>query len=265
MHAVGYCLDPQFHGRVAELQADPGNNQLTLDELVPNGLFAVMKKILGDDKACAVAKTEWSNYQTKTGAFCSLTQADWDSASEVPAWQWWHIHGTCAGYLQKVAMRVLAQPSSSSACEQNWSTFDFIHNKRRNRLQPQRAADLVYVFTNLRLIVANTSSNVRQPFQSWEFDISKGRSTQLEPADEDSDAADAEVLEEEAALANTSSGSEEGSEEGGLPEDTNTSGGSGGGQIEEDASTAVNKRVSSRKRVPTQKYLEGDVQRQRMA
>ena len=47
-------------------------------------------------------------------------------------------------------MRVLAQPSSSSSCERNWSAFDFIHSKKRNRLTPSRAADLVYVFANLR-------------------------------------------------------------------------------------------------------------------
>ena len=42
--------------------------------------------------------------------------------------------------------------SSAGACERNWSTYDFIHNKKRNRLHPDRANDLVYVFTNSRLI-----------------------------------------------------------------------------------------------------------------
>jgi hypothetical protein len=32
------------------------------------------------------------------------------------------------------------------------SAYDFIHNKRRNRLTPARACDLVFVFTNGRLI-----------------------------------------------------------------------------------------------------------------
>ncbi len=42
--------------------------------------------------------------------------------------------------------------SSAGACERNWSTYDFIHCKKRNRLTPQRANDLVFVFTNLRLM-----------------------------------------------------------------------------------------------------------------
>ena len=51
-----------------------------------------------------------------------------------------------------MAKRVTALVSSAGACERNWSTYDFIHSKKRNRLHPDRANDLVYVFTNLRLI-----------------------------------------------------------------------------------------------------------------
>ncbi len=42
--------------------------------------------------------------------------------------------------------------SSACSCERNWSSYDFIHNRRRNRLTPARARDLVFVFTNGRLV-----------------------------------------------------------------------------------------------------------------
>lgn len=48
-------------------------------------------------------------------------------------------------------MRLLSQTSSSSGCERNWSVFERIHTKRRNRLEHQRLNDLVYVAYNLRL------------------------------------------------------------------------------------------------------------------
>ena len=51
-----------------------------------------------------------------------------------------------------MAVQVLAQVASVSACERNWSTYDFIHSRKRNKLQPQRAGKLVRVFTNLRLV-----------------------------------------------------------------------------------------------------------------
>ena len=49
-------------------------------------------------------------------------------------------------------MKLLGQPSSSSCCERNWSTYSFIHSVRRNKILPSRAEDLVYVHNNLRLL-----------------------------------------------------------------------------------------------------------------
>lgn len=54
--------------------------------------------------------------------------------------------------LSKVAQKVTALSSSAGACERNWSAYDFIHCKKRNKLTPERANDLVYVFSNLRLV-----------------------------------------------------------------------------------------------------------------
>ena len=45
------------------------------------------------------------------------------------------------------------QPIGACACERNWSTYDYIHNKKRNRLKAGRAEKLVFVFSNLRLIM----------------------------------------------------------------------------------------------------------------
>ena len=53
--------------------------------------------------------------------------------------------------MQKLAIRLLSLTSSSSGCERNWSLFERIHTKRRNRLEHQRLSDHVYVTYNLRL------------------------------------------------------------------------------------------------------------------
>ncbi|XP_072069452.1 uncharacterized protein [Arachis hypogaea] len=47
--------------------------------------------------------------------------------------QWWKSYGTGAPNLQKLAVRVLSQTCSSSGCERNWSIFEHIHTKKRNR------------------------------------------------------------------------------------------------------------------------------------
>ncbi|KAG6467060.1 hypothetical protein ZIOFF_075138 [Zingiber officinale] len=63
--------------------------------------------------------------------------------------KWWVIHGASAPTLQSLALKLLGQPSSSSCCERNWSTYSFIHSLKRNKKTPQRAEDLVYVHYNL--------------------------------------------------------------------------------------------------------------------
>ncbi|XLU31086.1 hypothetical protein S245_067152, partial [Arachis hypogaea] len=65
--------------------------------------------------------------------------------------EWWRLFGGSALCLQKIAIRILSQASSFSGCERNWSLFDPLHTKRRNRLEHDRLNDIVYVTYNLRL------------------------------------------------------------------------------------------------------------------
>ncbi|XP_043710293.1 uncharacterized protein LOC122659222 [Telopea speciosissima] len=64
---------------------------------------------------------------------------------------WWSTNGGRAFELSKLARRILGLCCSSSSCEHNWSTFEFIHTKKRNRLEHSRLNDLVYVQYNSRL------------------------------------------------------------------------------------------------------------------
>ncbi|XVF23558.1 hypothetical protein REPUB_Repub13aG0048900 [Reevesia pubescens] len=52
--------------------------------------------------------------------------------------EWWIHYGSCALELQRIAVRVLSQTTSSSNCERNWSTFSLIHTKKRNRLKHKK-------------------------------------------------------------------------------------------------------------------------------
>ena len=83
--------------------------------------------------------------------------------------------------LARIAVRVTACVSSAGGCERNWSTYDFIHSKKRNRLHPDRANDLVFVFTNTRLI-----QRFKKPeqFAEWVAEIAS--------SDEDEDAVEYE-------------------------------------------------------------------------
>jgi hypothetical protein len=68
---------------------------------------------------------------------------------------WWFTSGSVGKLLPRIARRILAQVVSSSSCERNWSSYSFVHSKMRNRLLSSRAEDLVYVYTNLRVLNQN--------------------------------------------------------------------------------------------------------------
>jgi len=64
---------------------------------------------------------------------------------------WWGQFGGSCSELKNFAIRILSQPCSASGCERNWSVFERIHTKKRNRLEHKRLNDMVYVQYNLRL------------------------------------------------------------------------------------------------------------------
>ena len=60
--------------------------------------------------------------------------------------------------------------ASSSAAERNWSTYDFIHNRKRNGLTEARArvCDLVYVRSSLKLLQKLQSLDYQEANVEWE-------------------------------------------------------------------------------------------------
>jgi len=85
----------------------------------------------------------------------------------MPGWKFWQQWGQQVLELQTVGVTVLSQCSAASACERNWSTYDFIHSKKRNRLTPQRAQDLVHVFSDLRLAHKVNNIEFEEEMVSW--------------------------------------------------------------------------------------------------
>ncbi|RVW95605.1 hypothetical protein CK203_039065 [Vitis vinifera] len=65
--------------------------------------------------------------------------------------EWWFMYENQTPTLRNLAIKVLSQTASSSACERNWSTFALIHTKQRNRLAYPRLEQLVFCYYNMRL------------------------------------------------------------------------------------------------------------------
>ncbi|RVW13610.1 hypothetical protein CK203_088822 [Vitis vinifera] len=86
--------------------------------------------------------------------------------------EWWAAYGVSAPNLQKFAMKVLNLTCSASGCEWNWSIFENIHSKRRNRLDHQRLNDLVYIKYNRALKRRYNERNTIDPISLKDMDDS---------------------------------------------------------------------------------------------
>ncbi|XP_068497993.1 uncharacterized protein [Phaseolus vulgaris] len=89
--------------------------------------------------------------------------------SKMDAKSWWIVRGTHAPTLQKIALKLLGQPCSSSCCERNWSTYSFIHSLKRNKMTPKRVEDLVFIHSNLRLLSRNSSKYKEEETKLWDI------------------------------------------------------------------------------------------------
>ncbi|KAF7844401.1 Dimer_Tnp_hAT domain-containing protein [Senna tora] len=83
--------------------------------------------------------------------------------------EWWTMYGSSAPLLQNLALKLLSQPSSSSCCERNWSTYSFIHSMKRNKINPERAEDLVFVHTNLCFLSRQSSKYNEGETRMWDI------------------------------------------------------------------------------------------------
>jgi hypothetical protein len=156
---AAYCLDPQFW-------ADPGITANNTQDACVSDLFKVIDKLLPDEADRQAAHLSFASFRSKEGCFAEPWALQ--HASLMPAHQWWQSYGMGRSAehacLRRVAMAVLSQPTSACSCERAWSAYDFIHNRRRNRLLPRRAEKLVYCFTNMRLI---TKMQGEEQFHGW--------------------------------------------------------------------------------------------------
>ncbi|GBG90070.1 hypothetical protein CBR_g50163 [Chara braunii] len=66
--------------------------------------------------------------------------------------RWWRKWCSELPHLQRQAIRLLSQGSSSSSCERNWSLFERIHSRPRNELESVKLSTLVYNRWNQHLL-----------------------------------------------------------------------------------------------------------------
>jgi hypothetical protein len=158
LHGAGYCLDPEF-------LSDSGLSADNKADACVQDLLAIMEKLIPNAADQDKARASYAAFRAREGLFGS--DAATRDRSKWPAHQWWEMYGAGHPQLQQMAVRVLSQVISACSCERAWSAYDFIHNKRRNKLAPKRARDLVFAFTNMRM-AEKMQLEAGEPFVGWD-------------------------------------------------------------------------------------------------
>ncbi|CAL5365301.1 unnamed protein product [Camellia sinensis] len=166
LHCMAHSLNPKYYSD-EWLYEDQNRVPPHRDEEVTRERNKCFKRYFEDI-------TERTKVITEFGKFSGYVEAFSEYDSIYNRWHmdpytWWCAYGAYAPSLQKLDLRLLVQPASSSCCERNWSTYSFIHSVRRNKMVPQRAEDLVFIHSNLRLLSRRSSQYLQGETKMWDI------------------------------------------------------------------------------------------------
>ncbi|CAN1164041.1 hypothetical protein LINPERPRIM_LOCUS32962, partial [Linum perenne] len=107
--------------------------------------------------------------------------------------------------LQKFAVRILSLTCSASGCERNWSVFERVHSKKRNRLLQKKMNDIVYVMYNSKLL-RRQAKDIERVFDEIDSDDEwlAGEDGEVENENENENVEDMMGIDDEATFENES-------------------------------------------------------------
>uniref|UniRef100_A0A0A9F158 HAT C-terminal dimerisation domain-containing protein n=1 Tax=Arundo donax TaxID=35708 RepID=A0A0A9F158_ARUDO len=141
LHKAAYLLNPYYSYNDSSI--------FESEDVMDGFIGAVETYYHGDyDKQSQVLNEDLHKFKDQVGHFGKhVAKAGCKDYDFSPA-KWWGNYGTQVPTLQKMAIRILSLTSSASGCERNWSCFEGIHTKKRNRLTCERVEQLVFVRFN---------------------------------------------------------------------------------------------------------------------
>ncbi|XP_038713463.1 uncharacterized protein LOC120007337 [Tripterygium wilfordii] len=164
LHLVGYLLNPYYF---AKNKVEIGD-----DATIMEAYLDCVDKFFLDDRTTQgiVSDDELINYKKLEGIFGrkqAIYAYESKGVNEFNPAGWWSNYGGSAPNLKKMATRILSLTTISSGYERNWSTFDGVHTKKRNRIDSERLNNLVYVQFNAKFLYKKRRvSNDKYVFQA---------------------------------------------------------------------------------------------------
>ncbi|XP_057808409.1 uncharacterized protein LOC131022882 [Salvia miltiorrhiza] len=148
LHTTAYYLNPQF--RWSENVSEHAE--------IKKRLFNCMERMIKDNDTYLKVDVQLDEYKNKRGLFGSRASMS-TYTSRAPV-DWWEHFGDEVPHLKAFAKRILGL--TCSACERNWSTFNQVHTKKRNRLSTLFLNKLVYIMYNKRLKHKHSKRQLRK-------------------------------------------------------------------------------------------------------
>ncbi|XP_038709524.1 uncharacterized protein LOC120004292 [Tripterygium wilfordii] len=171
MHCLGFALTPRFYDpRYLETPAPGGiaRRAPNVDKEVVMGVMEAFEKIAENAAENKLLREQFATFHMRKGIY-AMAAAQLDAVT-MDAIDWWSTYGSETPELAEVAKKVLSQPISSSSAERNWSTYSYIHNVKRNRLNGTRADKLVFIHSNIRLQSRFSDNYKEGPYKKWDVD-----------------------------------------------------------------------------------------------
>ena len=125
---------------------------------VITGLYRAINRILKEPSKRASALRQFNDYalQAAGSHFDPMVHPEmWtqDALQGNSTWQWWSVFvKPYCPELAYVAIRVCSASCATKYCERNWSVYDRIHSKIRNRLSISKVEKLLYVSSNAKML-----------------------------------------------------------------------------------------------------------------
>ncbi|KAL5153357.1 hypothetical protein HKD37_19G052923 [Glycine soja] len=165
LHCLAHSLNPRYYSH-EWLSEDSNRVPPHQDMELTRERLKCFKRFFLDVDVRRKVNIEFANFSDGREGFDDLDSLN--DRGQMDPKAWWLVHDINAPILQKIALKLLAQPCSSSCCERNWSTYSFIHSLKRNKMTPHRAEDLVFVHSNLRLLSRNTPQYHQEETKMWD-------------------------------------------------------------------------------------------------
>ncbi|XP_013620220.1 PREDICTED: uncharacterized protein LOC106326833 [Brassica oleracea var. oleracea] len=140
LHAAGYFLNPSIHYKYPD--------DVRCAE-VEGGLYNCIARLVPNTETQDKIMTELDSFKDASGIFghdMAIRQRDIKAPAE-----WWFCYGSSAPNLRSFAVKILSLTCSATGCERNWSVFQLLHTKKRNRLAQHRLNNMVFVKYNRAL------------------------------------------------------------------------------------------------------------------